>query len=64
MDAVRNGKVDVEGVPCAEPGREIGAEETVAFFPNRPKARIVATRLRRSYTKISTSSSLTNLPAC
>ena len=46
QDAVRNGKIDVDGEVCAEPGREIGPAATVGFFPNRPKSRLVATKLR------------------
>lgn len=46
QDAVRNGRIDVDGELCNEPGREVGADTPVGFFPNRPKARNVATRLR------------------
>jgi 23S rRNA pseudouridine1911/1915/1917 synthase len=46
QEAVRNGRVDVAGDRCDEPGREVGPETPVAFFPNRPKARHVATRLK------------------
>jgi 23S rRNA pseudouridine1911/1915/1917 synthase len=46
QDAVRNGRVDVAGVRCDEPGREVEADAVVEFFPNRPKARAVAGRLR------------------
>ncbi len=46
QDAVRNGRVDVAGERCDEPGREIEPDADVAFFPNRPKARKVAGRLR------------------
>lgn len=46
QDAVRNGRVEVGGERCDEPGREVGAGDDVAFFPNRPKARLVAGRLR------------------
>ena len=46
MDAVRNGRVDVDGERCDEPGRDVGPGASVEFFPNRPKARAVATRLR------------------
>src|ERR1700761_8748742 len=46
QEAVRNGRVDVAGDPCDEPGREVEPDTPVAFFPNRPKARHVATRLR------------------
>jgi 23S rRNA pseudouridine1911/1915/1917 synthase len=46
QDAVRNGRIDIGGERCDEPGREIEPDADVAFFPNRPKARKVAGRLR------------------
>ncbi len=46
QEAVRNGRIDVSGDLCDEPGREVEADSAVEFFPNRPKARHVATRLR------------------
>jgi 23S rRNA pseudouridine1911/1915/1917 synthase len=46
QDAVRNGRIDLEGERCDEPGREVDPGIAVEFFPNRPKARIVAGRLR------------------
>jgi 23S rRNA pseudouridine1911/1915/1917 synthase len=46
QEAVRNGRVDLAGERCDEPGREVEADAPVAFFPNRPKARVVATRLK------------------
>lgn len=46
QDAVRNGRIDVDGDRCDEPGREIEPSAAIEFFPNRPKARIVAGRLR------------------
>ncbi|AGA25054.1 RluA family pseudouridine synthase [Singulisphaera acidiphila] len=46
QDAVRNGRIDLEGERCDEPGREVETDTPIAFFPNRPKARIVAGRLR------------------
>ena len=46
QDAVRNGRIDVDGLRCDEPGREVEPEADVAFFPNRPKARKVAGKLR------------------
>lgn len=46
QDAVRNGRIDLDGDRCDEPGREVEPDAQVAFFPNRPKARIVATRLK------------------
>ncbi|MHC5543567.1 pseudouridine synthase, partial [Singulisphaera rosea] len=49
QDAVRNGRVDVAGDRCDEPGREVEADTPVEYFPNRPKARVVAGRLRVLY---------------
>jgi 23S rRNA pseudouridine1911/1915/1917 synthase len=46
QDAVRNGRIDLEGERCDEPGREVEPGIALEFFPNRPKARIVAGRLR------------------
>lgn len=48
QEAVRNGRIEVDGDVCDEPGREMpeDAAERVAFFPNRPKARKVAGRLK------------------
>src|SRR3954447_6956746 len=46
QEAVRNGRIDVAGDRCDEPGREVEPDAPVAFFPNRPKARHVATRLK------------------
>lgn len=45
QDAVRNGRIDVAGDRCDEPGREIEPATAIEFFPNRPKARTVASRL-------------------
>ena len=36
-DAVREGRVDVQGKICREPGREVDAEATLSFDPNRPR---------------------------
>ncbi|MBY0397578.1 MAG: RluA family pseudouridine synthase, partial [Thermoleophilia bacterium] len=49
QEAVRNGRVDLGGVRCDEPGREVEADAPVEFFPNRPKARVVASKLRVLY---------------
>jgi 23S rRNA pseudouridine1911/1915/1917 synthase len=46
QDAVRNGRIDLEGERCDEPGREVEPDASVAFFPSRPKARTVAGRLK------------------
>src|SRR6185437_13015437 len=44
-DAVRNGRIDVAGDRCDEPGREVEPGTPIAYFPGRPKARTVASRL-------------------
>ena len=49
QDAVRNGRIDLDGLRCDEPGREVEVDADVGFFPNRPKARKVAGRLRVLY---------------
>ena len=49
QEAVRNGRVDLDGTLCDEPGRLVGADATIAYVPSRPKARKVATRLRVLY---------------
>jgi 23S rRNA pseudouridine1911/1915/1917 synthase len=49
QEAVRNGRIDVEGSCCDEPGREVEPDVPLAYFPNRPKARSVAGRLRILY---------------
>lgn len=48
MDAVRNGRIDYLGRVCDEPGKDVedALRGEVLFFPNRPKARKVATRLK------------------
>ena len=46
QEAVRNGRIDLDGELCDEPGREVEPDAAVEFFPNRPKARNVASRLR------------------
>jgi 23S rRNA pseudouridine1911/1915/1917 synthase len=43
---VRNGRIDVAGECCGEPGREVEADAPIEFFPSRPKARTVAGRLK------------------
>jgi 23S rRNA pseudouridine1911/1915/1917 synthase len=44
QEAVRNGRVDLAGVRCDEPGRLVAPEAAVTFDPNRPKARKVIGR--------------------
>ncbi|HYT31007.1 MAG TPA: S4 domain-containing protein, partial [Thermoanaerobaculia bacterium] len=44
-EAVRAGRVDVDGTPCDEPGREVSEEAALSFDPNRPARHRVATRL-------------------
>jgi len=46
QEAIRNGRIDLAGDRCDEPGREVEPESPVEFFPSRPKLRKVATRLR------------------
>jgi 23S rRNA pseudouridine1911/1915/1917 synthase len=49
QDAIRNGRVEVAGHPCDEPGREVAEDTPVAFFPSRPKQRKVQGRLQVLY---------------
>ena len=44
-EAVRSGKVDVDGTPADEPGREVPAEARLDYRPDRPRRRRVRTRL-------------------
>jgi 23S rRNA pseudouridine1911/1915/1917 synthase len=46
QEAVRNGRIDLAGQRCDEPGREVEPDAPIEFFPNRPKARKVSGRLR------------------
>jgi len=48
QEAVRNGRIEIDGEVAEEPGREMPADsaDRLAFFPNRPKVRKVAGRLR------------------
>jgi 23S rRNA pseudouridine1911/1915/1917 synthase len=46
QDAIRNGRIDLDGNRCDEPGLEVDPDAAIAFFPNRPKARKVQGRLR------------------
>ncbi len=41
QEAVRNGRVDLDGARCDEPGRLVSGECQLTFDPNRPKARRV-----------------------
>lgn len=41
QDAVRNGRVDVDGARCDEPGLMVDADANIAFDANRPKKRRV-----------------------
>ncbi len=45
QEAVRQGRVDVEGNACREPGREVKAEAILTFDPNRPRCGRPAQRL-------------------
>ncbi len=44
-DAVRAGRVDVEGAVADEPGREVAQSENLAFHPSRPARYRVRSRL-------------------
>jgi 23S rRNA pseudouridine1911/1915/1917 synthase len=44
-DAVRAGRVDVDGVVCDEPGREVAQGTALSFDPNRPERRNIRSRL-------------------
>ncbi|HKA36289.1 MAG TPA: RluA family pseudouridine synthase [Thermoanaerobaculia bacterium] len=44
-DAVRSGRVDLDGDVADEPGREIGEEARISFTPDRPALHRVRTRL-------------------
>jgi len=46
QDAVRLGRVDVAGLPCLEPGREVEPESPVSFRPDRPRTDSAERRLR------------------
>jgi 23S rRNA pseudouridine1911/1915/1917 synthase len=49
QEAVRRGQVDLAGQPCLEPGREVQADASVAYAPNRPRPEVAARRLRVLY---------------
>ncbi|MDX2037264.1 MAG: RluA family pseudouridine synthase [Isosphaeraceae bacterium] len=49
QEAVLNGRIDLAGERCDRPGLEVESDVELAFFPSRPKARKVATRLRVLY---------------
>jgi len=44
-EAVRAGRVDIDGTPCDEPGREVSEDAALSFHPNRPARHRVQTRL-------------------
>lgn len=46
QEAIRNGRVELAGERCDEPGREVAEDIRVEFFPSRPKLRKVEGRLR------------------
>ncbi|MBX6313956.1 MAG: RluA family pseudouridine synthase [Isosphaeraceae bacterium] len=46
QEAIRNGRIDLAGERCDEPGREVEPDAPVEYFPSRPKARKVQSRLR------------------
>lgn len=41
QEAVRNGKIDLAGTRCDEPGRMVAPDSDLAYFPSRPKQRKV-----------------------
>ncbi len=45
QEAVLNGRVDLEGEVCEEPGRLVEPAASVLYDPNRPKVRKVRTKL-------------------
>ncbi len=49
QEAVRQGRVDLFGQPCFEPGREVEAESSVSFDPHRPRSENAFRRLRILY---------------
>lgn len=48
QEAIRNGRVELRGERCDEPGLMVAPDDAdaVEFFPNRPRERKVATKLR------------------
>ncbi len=48
-EAVREGRIDVEGITRDEPGEEVPAEATLSHHPSRPARRRVRTRLAVLY---------------
>ncbi|WP_435021742.1 RluA family pseudouridine synthase [Tundrisphaera sp. TA3] len=46
QEAVRNGRIDLDGERCDEPGREVEPDAPLGYFPNRPRLRKVAGRLQ------------------
>jgi len=45
QEAIRNGRIELAGIRCDEPGQEVEADAVLEFFPSRPKARKVRSRL-------------------
>jgi 23S rRNA pseudouridine1911/1915/1917 synthase len=46
QEAIRNGRVELSGDRCDEPGREVPEDARVEYFPSRPKLRKVEGRLK------------------
>jgi 23S rRNA pseudouridine1911/1915/1917 synthase len=44
-EAVRSGRIDVDGAACDEPGRDVREEAKIEFHPERPARHRVRTRL-------------------
>jgi 23S rRNA pseudouridine1911/1915/1917 synthase len=49
QEAVRLGRIDIGGVPCLEPGREVEATSPISFWPDRPRPRTVSRHLQILY---------------
>src|SRR3954468_16354102 len=49
MEAVRTGKVDVEGRCCLEPGEDVAPEVPLTYDPNRPRPGSTDRHLRVLY---------------
>jgi 23S rRNA pseudouridine1911/1915/1917 synthase len=49
LQAVRRGQIDVRGQTCLEPGRDIGSDASLAYYPDRPRPETAARRLTVLY---------------
>jgi 23S rRNA pseudouridine1911/1915/1917 synthase len=48
-EAVRRGHVDLGGLPCDQPGREVAPDTPLSYRPERPRPHVTARRLRVLY---------------